>query len=180
MHQLLLELEMTSNGRSGGYAGPSSGGEHADVIPTLGLFDAPHLYFAAEWDRALDDVERAIVMQRARDQLQEIIRSPAPEPLVSEDAGERERRIVKYGVGLEPYQVAVSAKCTPTFVRKARVKSGRDPEKGRLLRPWRDLTADERTDMLEQLREDGLSGRDIAESLGTSYSTIARALGWKS
>jgi hypothetical protein len=179
MQQLLLELALTSNGRTGSYAGPSTGGEHADVVPTLGLFDAPHLYFAAEWNRAGDDVERAVVVQRARDALQEIRRSPHPESLVVESQVELKRRIVKYGIGLEPYQVAVSAKCTKTFVRKARSEAGRDPEKGRLLRRWRDMTTDERTAMLTELRDEGLSGRDIAESLATSYSTIARALGWK-
>jgi hypothetical protein len=179
MRQLLLDLALTSNGRSGSYAGSSTGGDHADVVPTLGLFDAPHLYFAREWDQAVDDAERAVVVQRARDTLDEIRRSPSPEPLVVENAEERARRIVKYGVGLEPYQVAISAKCTPTFVRHARVAAGRDPEKGRLLKRWRDMTPPEREVMLAELQADGLSGRAIAEALGTSYSTIARALGWK-
>jgi hypothetical protein len=178
MQQLLLELAMTSNGSSLNYAGSSSGG-HAQPIPMLGLFDAPHLYFAAEWERATSDEERAIVVQRARDALQEIRCAPEPAPLVAESAEELERRIVRYGVGLTPREVTLSAKCTATFVRAARVRAGRDPERGRLLRRWKDMTAPERQETLEQLRAEGMSGRTIAESLHTSYSTIARALGWK-
>lgn len=183
MQQLLLELAMTSNGASLNYGGSSSGG-HAQPIPTLGIFDAPHLYFASEWDRAADDFERAIVVQRAREQLVEIRRGPDPLPSVpgnvQEFLEELEQRIVRFGVGLTAHEVTLSAKCTVTFVREARERAGRDPERGQLLLRWKQMTTVEQEQTLDEMRAEGMSGRAIAASfVDVSWSTIARRLGMK-
>jgi hypothetical protein len=85
-----------------------------------------------------DRIERSETVPEARTALTEargclaglLRRAMARVP--GETALELAERIVDDGEGWEPRAVADAMRCTPTFVRRARLVLGRDPETGRL------------------------------------------------
>jgi hypothetical protein len=179
MRQVLLELALTTNGRSGGYGGRSSGGDHESAAPTLGLFDAPQEHWARKWDQAEDEVERIVVLQRARDELAEIRRGAPPLVATGEPWHITKTRIVTNGIGVSAREISIVVDCSANMVREARIEAGREPELGLMPRKWREMTEREREQALTELRDLGLSGNDIATALSCSLSTVARALGWR-
>jgi len=82
-----------------------------------------------------------------------------------ETADELAARIVEDGEGWDADEVATAMRCTPTFVRRARLGHGRDPEDGR--QPSGDPMA-----VACELRRRGRSLRAIAALTGVPRSTL--------
>jgi hypothetical protein len=138
MREVLLQLALTSNGRTASY--DSSGGGQADHTPSLGFGDAPALHFARLWDEADDDDARARVLEQAQEALQHV-RKSSGDPTRVESKAQRDARIIEQGQGIEARDVAVWARCGVTDVRKAREAASRDPDYGR---PIRDVEEEDR------------------------------------
>lgn len=75
MRQVLLALEVTSNGRTASW-NSSGGGGNSQPIPALALHDTPHLYWQERWNVTLD-FDRPDVLAGARKELDEVRRSRA-------------------------------------------------------------------------------------------------------
>jgi hypothetical protein len=67
------------------------------------------------------------------------------------------------GEGVAPLQVSIALRCTSTFVRRARIARGREPEHGRVV----DVELEPRA-----LLAAGLSYRQVAVVLGVPRSTL--------
>jgi DNA-directed RNA polymerase specialized sigma24 family protein len=176
MRDVLLQLALTSNGRTVSY--DSSGGGTPDYVlvddrgrAKLAQGDAPHLSFAAAWDSARDDVERAAVLKAARDELAGILKSRADHEAV-ESKAERDQRIVKEGEGWPAREVATSFRCGIRDVWHARADAGRDVEYGELRRNGRALTADERAAEVRRMHSRGMSEQAIADALGIARGSV--------
>lgn len=176
MREVLLQLALTSNGRTASYN--SSGGSEADYTPTLAAGDAPALHFAALWDRAETPERRALILDQARDMLRHVLHSSG-DPTRSESKADRDARIVALGEGLPARDVANSFKCGITDVWNARSAAGRETDFGRKPRNGRALSPDERQAEVQRLASGGMRARQIAVALDLSYSTVRRDLGAK-
>lgn len=102
MRQVLLDLAMLGAGRTTSY-NPSGGG--GDYTPRAQTGDAPHLEYAARWNAADDDGERAAVLAAARAELDSARRSRAV-PTAAESKQDRDARIVREGEGWPARDVA--------------------------------------------------------------------------
>lgn len=71
--------------------------------------------------------------------------------------------MLREGEGASVAVVALALRCTPTFVRRVRVSTGRDAERGRVL----EIEPDPRA-----LRDAGLSLRAVALATGVPRSTL--------
>ena len=89
---------------------------------------------ALELKLAADDV-RAIerVLRHASDELARIKRRPLAN-LHCETAVDLAELVVARGQGFTALEVSVALRCTPTFVRRARLAAGVEPERGRAVR----------------------------------------------
>ncbi len=176
MRDVLLQLAMTSNGRTVSY--DSSGGGTPDYVlvddrgrAKLAQGDAPHLSYATAWDDARDDVERAAVLKAAQDELAGILKSRA-NPQAVETKEDRDRRIVKEGEGWPAREVANSFRCGLRDVIRAREAAGRDVDYGELRRNGRALTADERAAEVRRMHARGMSEQAIADALGIARGSV--------
>jgi hypothetical protein len=123
-----------------------------------------------------DRIERSETVPEARTALTEargclaglLRRAMARVP--GETALELAERIVDDGEGWEPRAVADAMRCTPTFVRRARLLLGRDPETGRLTAGGDPMA------VAVELRAAGRSFRTIARLTGIPRSTLADRL----
>jgi hypothetical protein len=176
MREVLLRLEMTSNGRTVSY--DSSGGGDADYVLVddrgrgkLAEGDAPHFTYAAAWDHARDDVERAAVLKAAQDELKHILKSQA-DPLAVEAKDDRDGRIVKDGEGWPAREVANSFRCGIRDVWSAREAAGRDVEYGQLRRNGRELTRDELHAEARRMHARSMSHQAIADALNIPRGSV--------
>lgn len=174
MRDVLLQLALTSNGRTASW--DASGSSEADYTPALGVGDAPELYFAAEWDAADSDARREQLLEQASGVLKDI-RQSSGDPTRVESRADRDARIVEHGEGLPAREVANTFRCGITDVWRAREEDGRETDYGRRPRNGHELSTDERQAEVERLAgEEGMRARQIANALGLSYSTVLRAL----
>jgi transposase len=174
MRDVLLQLALTSNGRTASYA--SSGGSETDYSPSLSFGDAPHLHFAKLWNAAETDGRREEVLAEAEETLDAIVRSHG-DPGRIETKQELYARIVSEGEGWSARDVATRFRCGISVVWHARAGDGRDIEYGRRPRNGRALTADERQAEVSRLLDEGMSARQIANALRVGYNTVRRDLG---
>jgi DNA-binding transcriptional ArsR family regulator len=177
MREVLLQLALTSNGRTSSYN--SSGGSEHDYTPTLGAGDAPHLHFARLWNAASSDAQRAEIFDQAQATLRQVLHSSG-DPGRTESKADRDTRIVEVGEALPAREVAYRFHCGIRDVWNARATAGRETEFGRKPRNGRELSPDARRGEVERLAGDGMSARQIAVALDLSYSTVRRDLGAKS
>jgi hypothetical protein len=71
---------------------------------------------------------------RLRAELDRVRRRPLAEVHVeAETLEDLAELIIDRGADINPKTVAISLRCTPTMVRRARLAAGRDPERGRLV-----------------------------------------------
>jgi hypothetical protein len=77
---------------------------------------------------------RWAALRRARDELDHLRRRSLTSQLHVETATDLRALVVDRGQGFTPLEVSVALRCTPTFVRKARVAAGVDAERGRPVR----------------------------------------------
>jgi hypothetical protein len=180
MGEVLLQLALTSNGRTAAY--DSSGGGEADYVlvddngrARLDPADAPHLLYAAAWDAAGDDEERRQVLEEAKDTLDRIRRSHA-DPTVAETKEERDRRIIKEGKGWPASEVAIHIRCGVTDVHKARAAAGLDVEFGEQKVNGRALTREQRNAEILHMTQKGMNPFQIAEALGIPRSSVRYVL----
>lgn len=180
MQDVLLQLALTSNGRTSSY--DSSGGGTPDHVlvddngrAKLGRGDAPHLHYADEWNAAVDDEERAAVLKAATDELDRIRRSRA-NPHVAESKEERDRRIIKHGKGWPARDVANAIRCGITDVHKARQAAGLDIEYGQQHVNGRALSRDERNGEILRLTKLGMNPFQIASALNIPRSSVRYVL----
>jgi hypothetical protein len=136
MREVLLQLALTSNGRTSSFN--SSGGSQHDYTPTLGAGDAPHLHFAKLWDAAQDDGRRRTILRDAKDVLKTLRQSRGDRTRV-ESEKELFTRIVNRGEGIGAQELATRMRCGVTLVRKARAEEGRETEYGRAPRNGHEL-----------------------------------------
>ena len=125
---------------------------------------------AIELERAGDDVVvLRRVLQRARDELDAIVRRPLAD-LRPETADDLREQVLERGEGFPVTDVATAMRCTPTFVRRARIAAGRDPEHGR---PVTVNGNGSRLDhALDLVIVGGLSVRAAAAATGVPRSTL--------
>jgi len=183
MGDVLLQLAMCAAGRTAAF--DSSGGGTPDYVLVddngrgkLGVGDAPHLHYAAEWDAASDDGARQRVLNAALKELSSIRKSSGDRTL-EESAADRNRRIIKEGRGIAAHEVAVSVRCGVTDVWKARRAAGVDTEFGLESSNGRELTPRQRDDEIQRLTGTGMNAAQVAGALQISASTVRRALGLK-
>ena len=162
--QVLAELELCSVTRARAYA-PVVTSSHADSRPPTGG-ETPADRWRERFERA-EPGELAMLVRLARDELAAIRRRRFPTTTVR-DGDDLRQRIVDDGEGLPPLDVAVALRCTPTLVRRTRLASGREPERGREL-------------VLEHhegaaLVAAGLSIRAAAAATGVPRTTLAGRL----
>lgn len=176
MREVLLQLALTSNGRTSSFN--SSGGSEPDYTPTLGAGDAPHLYFAAAWDAAQSESRRAALFDEAKATLRHLVHSSGVSTRV-ESKADRDARIVDLGEGLPAREVAYRFHCGIRDVWNARAEAGRETEFGRKPRNGRELSPGARQAEVQRLAREGMSARQIGVALDLSYSTVRRDLGAK-
>jgi hypothetical protein len=160
----LLELELTSTARAHAFAPVVSHSSPTSGSPNGG--DSPADYWRERFDAARDEREAHELVELARDELVHIRRRTFP-PLAYDSALELGERVVDEGEGVDAAGVAVALRCTPTFVRRARLARGREPERGRVA----DVELDARS-----LRTAGLSLRQVSAVLGVPRSTLHERL----
>lgn len=174
MRDVLLQLELVSNGRTASF--DVSGSSDPDWAPSLGFGDAPHLFFAEWWARADDDAERERCLTAALRELREL-RHSSGDRRVEESKAERDQRIIDNFEGIDAHEVAIRVRCGITDVWKARDDAGRDRDRGRLPRAGPKLDTPTRRAEVERLDAEGMSVAQIAFTLGVHYNTIRRDLG---
>lgn len=94
---------------------------------------------------------------------------------------ERDNRIITEYEGLSPFEVSVielhrAGWCPPGNVEKLRRRDGRDPRTGHALDVDARLRGEERKERARELKENGLSLRQIATRLNVSHPTVKRWL----
>lgn len=131
-----------------------------------GEIKPPHEVFAERIRAAASADEALRVVIEARKALKNATRRTM---MVTsfETADELAERIRADGEGWAVKDVAMAMRCTPTFVRRARLESDRDPETGYSVPDAEDVMA-----VAQQLREGGRSYRVIAQLTGIPRSTL--------
>jgi hypothetical protein len=180
MRDVLLQLALTSNGRTATY--DSSGGGTPDYVLVddhgrgkLDPADAPHLRYAREWDAAGDAQERARVLEAAQKTLEHIRHSHADRG-ADESREDRDRRIVKDGRGWSAADVAIAFRCGITDVYRARTAQGLDAERGEEIINGRALSRTQRNIEIRRLRAQGMNPFQIARKLGLPDQTVRDVL----
>jgi len=176
MRKVLLQLELTSNGRTASYDSSGNGNPEPDPIPKLGKGDAPHLTLQDRWNQAATDAERMSVLEAA-EALLKAIRVSRGDRSRTESEAELRERIVERGEGLPAVDVAVWARTSVKIVHKAREAAGRDRDRGFRPRNGRALAEKERSAEVQRLADDGMSERQIGKALKLHRNTVRRALG---
>lgn len=163
---VLLRLTLVSHAPTArlGSTGSGSNGAHESHRPP-GDSTPDAEYFRNRLDRAetLSDALEAYLSARAC--LAGILRRTMA-VVAGETAAELAERIVEDGEGWTAEDVALALRCTPTFVRKARLSLGRDPETG-YSAPDGDPMA-----VALELHQRGRSIRTIARLTGIPRSTL--------
>jgi hypothetical protein len=188
MRSILANMELLAHGTITNYS-PTGGGGSADTKPPTGESRPPHEHWARRWEKAVyDDLEeehresapitrhRRRVIEKAQADL-DSYRKRAEGQVVGETESELEARIIKDGEGEPVDRVALAMRCTPTLVRKARLKAGRSVVTGKAPR---DTVIDAPTDQHDRARalaEDGHTERQIAWLTGLPKTTLRRILG---
>jgi hypothetical protein len=180
MRAVLLQLEITSNGRTVSY--DSSGGGDPDYVlvddngrAKLARGDAPHLTYAAEWNAADSDERRRDVIKLAEQELDSIRKSQA-NFVVVEPKGARDARIVKDGEGWKAADVAIAFRCLKRDVIRAREAAGRDVEYGQLRRNGRELTRDELRAEIWRMTAMNMNDQQIADALKIPRGSVRYVL----
>ena len=161
---MLSELELTSTARAHAFAPLVSGSGPSSTAPSGD--DTPAAYWRERFDAAASDAEADELVRLARAELAHIRRRSFP-ALAYATADELAERVVHEGEGVDAPAVAFALRCTPTFVRRARLAQGREPELGRIV----DVVLEPRA-----LVDAGMSLRQVSAVLGVPRSTLHERL----
>ena len=122
---------------------------------------------AAQVERAGNDTDAlARVLARAQAELEHALRRPLAE-VRGQTAEDLRALVVDRGKGFTPQEVSVALRVTPTFVRRARLLAGLDPEHGKPVRLNGNGAA-----VGVELVAAGLSLRAASAITGTPRSTL--------
>jgi hypothetical protein len=185
MRQVLVELELLSNGSVAKMDGDSGGGSvryYSDRIPRLGQHDAPHLYWRDRWNSCTSDAEREDVLELAVSELQAARKSDTAAAGAGETLADLQARLVsRAGLGFERKEVAVAFHTSEAIVAKAWRLAGLDEYTGAPVIDIAGLPIDVRRARVRAYAATVTdNARAIARALGLRYSTVLRDLGRKS
>lgn len=175
MRQVLLRLELLSHGSTQAWnSSGSHAGEPDDGVVALVCRGEPppHEHWRAVYERQRSDEGRLAVLCSARAELRAWTRRAAP-PASGKSLVEL---LIEDGEGHDARAVAERFGVAPSYVRRCRVRAGRDSEDGRVLGGCA-LDAGERARRARELRARGLTLRQIALHLGCSLDTVRRDVG---
>jgi hypothetical protein len=133
--------------------------------PPPGEANPPHERLGHELVSASTVEEVLAVGRKAHDELVAATRRRFV-PSTVETADELAERVIDDGEGWAAGDVATAMRCTPTFVRRARLAALRDPEDGRPIDP------EDPWEAARELRRRGRSLRAIAALTGVPRSTL--------
>lgn len=162
---MLLELELLSVTRARAFVPAVTTSPPSSAPPTGD--ESPAAYWRERFDGAGSEEEARELVALARLELQRI-RRRAFAPIAYSDGADLAAQVVADGEGFEPLHVSIALRCTPTFVRRARICAGRDAERGRRVRLDR---LDPRA-----LVDAGFSLRQASAVSGVPRSTLAGRL----
>jgi hypothetical protein len=166
IHQVLAELELISHGQT--QAWNASGGHDAEGrVSPPGELDPPHLRFRRKWLEATVE-QRPGVLEAAELELRSIKHRHGQAPAMS-DREVLERRILE-AKGWTAGEVAQSLRTTVSTVRRVRVANGLDAADGTA----QTLSGAADGARAREMRERGMSERQIALILGAAKSTARR------
>lgn len=158
---MLLDLELTSTAHAHAFVPVVSCSPPSSTAPSGD--DTPAAYWRERFADARSVDESRELVAQARAELRAIRRRPFA-PMAYETADELAERVVSDGEGVDALRVSIALRCTPTFIRRARLSHGRDPDYGRVVKLD---TLSPRT-----LLDAGLSVRTAAAVLGMPRSTL--------
>lgn len=163
--QVFVELELTSVTPARAFvpvvSGPPPGSRppHGD--------ESPATYWRERFAKASSEHEQRLAVDGARAELRRIRRRPFA-VVEYDNADELAQRVIDEGEGFPIVDVAIALRCTPKFVRRARIAHECEPERGQR------VALDELTP--EALLEAGLSIRQVSAVVGVPRSTLAERL----
>ncbi len=126
--QVLAELELLPHGTITNYNASGSG--EADTREPTGESRPPHLVWRREWEASGDEDGRERALRGARAELTAFREGQHMADIDLETEEQFAERVAQEGEGWTADEVALKCKCTPTFVRRARIKDGRDATTG--------------------------------------------------
>lgn len=144
-------------------------------MPPAGGKHAPHIQYREEWDRAITLDEEQRVYSAAKKELEAWTRRQSTAIVAGETQDQLEKRIAKEGEGWTVEEVAQHCRVTPTFVRRARLKDGRDVRTG--VKPEDVKSVFEAEDRALDLAAKGYTERQIAMLTKLSKTTVRRVCG---
>ena len=170
---VLWKLELISHGPCQAW-NPSGGhtGEPDDrVVAIVDRGDDPeHLSYRRRYLKAKTTTSREAVIRDAEETHLAMVKRQKPATVSISEMDV----ICRDGEGWEAEVIARERRVTPSFVRKARVADGRDPETGYKLAL--SIEGMSRADWARSLQEQGLSQAEIADRMSTSQPTVSRLL----
>lgn len=175
MRTVLLRLELLSQGSTQAWnaSGGHSGEPDDRMVAIVARSEKPLLVFYREmFDRAWSDRRREEIIEAAEKEVNDWVKRPAPAP---EQTKPLEEWILEDGVGYEPEIVARKFNVDAAFVRRVRQRNGRGSEDGRVTEVVL-LGLVERAAKARELRDKGLSLRQIGMYLNVGASTVSRYL----
>jgi hypothetical protein len=186
MRSILAQMELLPHGTITNYS-PTGGGGGADTKPPTGESRPPHEHWRERWERAVfDDMEeeqreattitrhRRRVIDNAQKELDSLRKRPEIK-VQGETEEELEKRIIRDGEGEPVDRVALAMRCTPTFVRKARLKAGRSVVTGNAPKDA-PLDTEDQVEKVRRLKEEGYTERGIRMILKIGGSKLQRLL----
>jgi hypothetical protein len=171
MRQLLISLEMTSNGTTAKW-NPAGGQDDAEGPP--GGINPPHLLFHWRYTCCWGDTGRAAVLKEAATELDRIRGTYDRKPATPETLSQRNQRMLEEGAGWEPRVVARNFRCAERDVIKARLCAGLTADYGTAPDPEPEPI--DQLDKARQMRRRGMSFRAIEQVTRVSKSTLERHL----
>jgi hypothetical protein len=167
VRQLLAEMELLAHG--GVTAWNSSGRGKAGSRPPSGESGPPHV----EWRERFDAAplgEWPVLLEEARGELEGWRRRTAPAVGEWKSLGDL---IIEDGVGWDPDAVARRFGVSAAYVCRIRLRRKVAIEDGRGEEPDRKLSRDERRRRVRDLKDQGMTVRQIATLLNVSVGTVA-------
>jgi hypothetical protein len=188
LRQVLAELETLSHGSTQSFAAaPGAGSDESYGCPP-GDSRPPHLIWRNEWDcNAQEEREGRRTPAQANERREEILRHARDElvahrkrdmakaVVIEESTEELESRVVEVGKGWTVEQTARECRCTPTFVRRARLKAGAHPVTG--VTPEGKPEPKDQRERCRELAGNGMTERQIVWLTKLPKTTVRRILG---
>jgi hypothetical protein len=130
-----------------------------------------HLVWRERWDRAFN---KRKVLEDAQEALEGMLKQKV-QAVVPETQGELEARVLREGEGWGVVEIAQHCRCTEKFARKSRLRGGVSLEDGKAI-VQRRVEREQRVQEAREMRDRGLTLRQIAMQLGCNAATIQRDL----